>query len=182
MNQIVGTDSWVDGERGRALRSLRKETGMGEVIAEDLLAITKQTRSYIHRTGLTLCVSESQLFQILVDHIIARQRGGCYSTLKGPAKKAGKSIGWTDDDERVWIEWLETDPMRPERVLDEVFSGETAGWESGLGNWRREFCAYLPYLIVRSHEILRDNDCRPISDDTGYGGWDATADDDYRGR
>lgn len=182
MNQIVGTDSWMDGTRGRAVRSLREETESGEVIAEDLLAIARETRNYIQRLGLTLCVSESQLFQILADHVIARQRWGCYTLLRGPAKKAGKPSGWSEDDERVWMEWLEMGPLRPKRVLDVVFAEETADWETLLGDWRREFCTYLPYLVVRSREILRENDGRPIADDTGTNSWDVPMDDDFRGR
>ena len=162
--RFVGSSQWIDGERGRSLRSLYEPTDDEEIVAADLSVMTGRLWALLERRkdGLMWSLSGDQLFQLLMDHIVARKnRSRCH--LIGPRRKAGTSAEWSPEDERVWQEWLGSEVLSPERLERLVFGAEPRCWELRLGcNWRREVAAYLPYLVTRSREILREIDPRPI--------------------
>lgn len=170
--RFVGSSQWIDGERGRALRSLYEPTDDEEMVADDLSVITRRLQGLLRRweDGLSWSLTGDQMFHLLMDHVVARMRSS-RGALLGPRRKAGTPAGWSQEDERVWQEWLGSEVLSPERLDRLVFGEEPRCWELRLGcDWRREVSAYLPYLVTRSREILREIDPRPIVQEEDFGG------------
>lgn len=158
--------SWIDSIHGRNLRSLFSDRydEENQTVAEDLSAIVRALRAHVRRVDerLQWAVSGDQLFHILMDHVASRLEKPS-GHLLGPRRKASVPASWTDDDEVLWQEWLESAVFSPDQLDYQVMGGKDfLGWEHALGNWRNEVYAYLPYLVCRSRELLREIDPRPI--------------------
>jgi len=156
--QEVGA-GWVDGERGRYLRSLWIPTEYEEVIATDLMRITAGIQARLARWGLRLAVTGDALFQALVD-FVQLQIESPYRSVRGPRRKVVRPSGWTEDDDRIWIEWLETSVLAPD-AWTRICGEEMSIWEESIPQWRREWLSYLPYFVARSRDILQEIDPRP---------------------
>jgi hypothetical protein len=170
MEQKQHTLDWVDGERGRALRRLWDPTDYGETIAADLMAVVSATHAFMRGRGLQMTGGGNALFQALVDFIIARLEAP-YAVLSWSGRGA-KPRGWTDDDERIWIEWLDTTVLTPENwqrhVMEPVFGRrECRIWEEPVNRWRDEWRSYSVYFVTRSRDILQEIDPRPWEESDG---------------
>lgn len=163
--RVVGSPQWIDGTRGRNLRSLFVPSIDEEIVAADLSVITERLWGMMksQKDGLRWALSEQQLFHVLIDHVVARMKSH-RGLIIGPRQKAVTPAGWSSEDENVWQEWLTEEVLSPERLDHLVFGEELRCWELRLGgDWRQEVIAYLPYLVCRSWEILREIDPRPIN-------------------
>jgi hypothetical protein len=165
--RFVGSPQWIDGTRGRLLRSFYEPTEDEEIIAADLSLMTRRLQGVLRKIDdrLSWVLTGDQLFHVLMDHVVTRIRFPGATTLAGPARKAPTPVGWSEEDEQIWQEWLGAEVLSPERLERCVFGEEPRVWELrlGFGNlWRREVTAYLSYLVHRSREILREIDPRPI--------------------
>ena len=170
MEQKQHTLDWVDGERGRALRRLWDPTDYGETIAADLMAVVSATHAFMRGRGLQMTGGGNALFQALVDFIIARLEAP-YAVLSWSGRGA-KPRGWTDDDERIWIEWLDTTVLTPENwqrhVMEPVFGRRGCRiWEEPVNRWRDEWRSYSVYFVTRSRDILQEIDPRPWEESDG---------------
>ena len=171
LQQEVGSASWMDSVHGRNLRSLcadryGDDDETDRSVAEDLSAIVRALRAHVRRVDgrLQWAVSGDQLFHILMDHVAVRLEKPVGSGhLVGPRRKAPVPAGWTEEDEMLWQEWLGSVVFSPDQLDLQVMGGkDLVAWEYATGDWRREMYAYLPYLVCRSREILREIDPRPI--------------------
>lgn len=164
--------TWVDGERGRTLRRLWDPNDYGETIAADLMAVVSALKEFLRGRRLLLTGGTHPVFQSLVDYVSVRLEDpyGIVEWTKRPALLKG----WSEEDERIWIEWLDRAILTPENwnrhVMEPVFGrrGERV-WEEAAGQWRSEWRAYAMQFVSRSRDILQEIDPRPWEDSADWG-------------
>ena len=175
--------SWVDGERGRTLRRLWEQNDYGETIAADLMAIVSTTNTFLRGRDLQLAGGPSVLFHALVDFVIARLEDP-YGALEWSGNRNKKPKGWSDEDERIWMEWLDSLVLTPENwkryVMEPVFGRRDRRiWEESAGRWRDEWRTYCLYFVARSRDILQEIDPRPWGEED-MAGPAAAGDEEWR--
>jgi hypothetical protein len=162
--------TWVDGERGRTLRRLWDPNDYGETVAADMMEVVAATEVLLRRQGLQFAGGANRYFQGLIDFIAARLESP-YGALEWRRPATAKPKGWTDDDERIWLEWLDMRIFTPESwthwVMEAVFGRRGSRiWEEGAGRWREEWRTYAPYYVARSRDILQEIDPRPWEEES----------------
>jgi hypothetical protein len=168
--QKVGA-GWVDGERGRYLRSLWAPNPYEEIVAGDLMRIVAATDAHLRRYGIRFAIPTDSVFQALVDFLRTRLESP-YREVQGPRRKVTRPKEWTEEDDRIWMEWLEQTVLTSV-VWNRICDGPTRSkgvWEEAAGAWREEWLSYLPYYVGRSWDILERIDPRPIEETEWSGG------------
>lgn len=166
--------AWVDGEQGRTLRRLWDPNDYGETIAADLMVVVSTIQTFLQGQGLQVAGGANALFHGLIDFIIARLENP-YATLTwrgGEGRHHLKPRGWTEEDERIWMEWLDTEVLTPEnwqRHVMELVFGRRGGrvWEESAGHWRDEWRMYSAYFVIRNRDILQAIDPRSWEETDG---------------
>lgn len=179
--QQVGK-GWVDGERGRYLRSLWAPNPYEEIVALDLMRIVAATEAHLKKYGLCFAIPTDNVFQALVDFLRTRLESPL-ERVRGPRRKVTQPTGWKEEDERIWIEWLEQ-MVLTSVTWNRICDGPTRSkgiWEEAAGRWREEWLSYLPYYVERSRDILQEIDPRPWEDSSDWnGGATGPGDEEWR--
>lgn len=128
----------------------------GENAVADVEDLVFLFEKYLERRGAALGVPPKRLVAHILQYIHLRQNSSVYD-ISAPRTNPVKPVGWTDEDETIWGDWILnhcTVESWELEVLDPIFRSDMRIYEAVCEGWRLELTQFFPWWIQRSFAII----------------------------